>query len=43
MRSPRSRPAWKTIASWYIVTQEDRAINPELERFYAKSDGREDD
>jgi pimeloyl-ACP methyl ester carboxylesterase len=28
--------AWKTIPSWYIVSQEDRAINPDLERFYAK-------
>lgn len=28
--------AWKTIPSWYIVSQEDKAINPDLERFYAK-------
>ncbi|HEV7993974.1 MAG TPA: hypothetical protein VGP25_19250 [Gemmatimonadaceae bacterium] len=28
--------AWKTIPSWYIVTQEDHAINPQLERLYAK-------
>lgn len=28
--------AWKTIPSWYLVSQEDHAINPELERFYAK-------
>src|SRR5262249_33763914 len=28
--------AWKTIPSWYLVSQEDRAINPDLERFYAK-------
>jgi pimeloyl-ACP methyl ester carboxylesterase len=27
--------AWKTVPSWYLVAQEDRAINPELERFYA--------
>jgi hypothetical protein len=33
------RPAWKTIPSLYTVTQEDRAINPELERFYAKRMG----
>lgn len=33
------RPAWKTIPSWYLVTQDDRAINPELERFYAKRMG----
>jgi len=30
------RPAWKTIPSWYIVAEEDRAINPDFERFYAK-------
>jgi pimeloyl-ACP methyl ester carboxylesterase len=28
--------AWRTIPSWYLVAQDDRAINPELERFYAK-------
>jgi pimeloyl-ACP methyl ester carboxylesterase len=28
--------AWKTIPSWYIVATEDQALNPELERFYAK-------
>jgi len=28
--------AWKTIPTWYIVGKEDRAINPDLERFYAK-------
>jgi pimeloyl-ACP methyl ester carboxylesterase len=33
------QPAWKTIPSWYLVTQDDRAINPELERFYAKRMG----
>jgi pimeloyl-ACP methyl ester carboxylesterase len=31
--------AWKTIPSWYIVATEDRAINPDLERFYAKRIG----
>jgi pimeloyl-ACP methyl ester carboxylesterase len=31
--------AWKTIPSWYMVAQEDRAINPELERFYARRMG----
>jgi pimeloyl-ACP methyl ester carboxylesterase len=29
-------PAWKTIPSWYIVSRQDRAISPDLERFYAK-------
>jgi pimeloyl-ACP methyl ester carboxylesterase len=27
--------AWKTIPSWYLLTLQDHAINPELERFYA--------
>jgi pimeloyl-ACP methyl ester carboxylesterase len=31
--------AWKTIPSWYLVAQEDRAINPDLERFMAKRIG----
>ena len=28
--------AWKTIPSWYMVATQDKAINPDLERFYAK-------
>ena len=28
--------AWHTIPSWYLVATEDHAINPDLERFYAK-------
>ena len=27
---------WKTIPSWYIVSKQDHAINPDLERFFAK-------
>ncbi|MDZ4876805.1 MAG: hypothetical protein CLLPBCKN_006240 [Chroococcidiopsis cubana SAG 39.79] len=27
--------AWQTIPSWYLLAQEDRAINPELQRFMA--------
>lgn len=34
-----SNVAWKTIPSWYLVAQEDQAINPELERFMAKRIG----
>src|SRR5436853_1114230 len=30
---------WKTIPSWYLVAQDDKAINPDLERFYAKRMG----
>jgi pimeloyl-ACP methyl ester carboxylesterase len=29
-------PAWRTVPSWYVVGTQDRAINPELERFMAK-------
>ncbi len=29
-------PAWKALPSWYIVSTEDHAINPDQERFYAK-------
>jgi pimeloyl-ACP methyl ester carboxylesterase len=28
-------PAWKTIPSWYMVADNDRAISPNLERFMA--------
>jgi pimeloyl-ACP methyl ester carboxylesterase len=28
--------AWKTVPSWYVVSAEDRALNPDLERLYAK-------
>ena len=33
------RAAWKSIPSWYLVASDDRAINPELERFYARRMG----
>lgn len=28
--------AWKTIPSWYVVSRQDHALSPDLERFYAK-------
>jgi pimeloyl-ACP methyl ester carboxylesterase len=31
--------AWKTIPSWYLVSQEDQAIPLELQRFMAKRMG----
>ncbi len=37
--TPISDAAWKTIPSWYLVATEDRAINPDLERFMAKRIG----
>lgn len=29
-------PAWKEKASWYIVTKQDKALSPELQRFMSK-------
>lgn len=34
--APAGAPAWKTKPSWAVVATQDRAINPELERFMAK-------
>jgi pimeloyl-ACP methyl ester carboxylesterase len=34
-----AQPAWRTIPSWYLIALEDQAINPELERFYARRMG----
>lgn len=31
-----SEAAWKGVPSWYMVAQEDQAINPDLERLMAK-------
>jgi pimeloyl-ACP methyl ester carboxylesterase len=33
---PARAAAWKTIPSFYVVSTEDKAINPDLERFLAK-------
>ena len=33
---PSGVAGWKTILSWYIVSMQDHAINPDLERFFAK-------
>lgn len=34
-----TQAAWKTVPSWYLVARNDKAISPELERFYAKRMG----
>jgi pimeloyl-ACP methyl ester carboxylesterase len=34
-----TQAAWRTIPSWYLVAQDDRAINPDLERFMARRMG----
>ena len=31
--------AWRAIPSWYVVAQQDKAINPDLERFMAQRIG----
>jgi pimeloyl-ACP methyl ester carboxylesterase len=31
--------AWKSIPSWYLIATQDRALNPDLQRFYAKRIG----
>jgi pimeloyl-ACP methyl ester carboxylesterase len=31
--------AWKEVPSWFIVAKEDRVINPDLERMFAKRMG----
>jgi pimeloyl-ACP methyl ester carboxylesterase len=32
-------PAWRTIRSWYLVSRDHDAINPDLQRFFAKRMG----
>jgi len=34
--TPVTNPAWKLKPSWYMVAQDDKTINPELERMYAE-------
>ena len=36
---PVMSAAWKTIPSWYVVTTQDHAVNPDLQRFMAKRIG----
>jgi pimeloyl-ACP methyl ester carboxylesterase len=31
--------AWRSIPSWYVVSKQDHALSPDLERFYAKRIG----
>jgi pimeloyl-ACP methyl ester carboxylesterase len=37
--TPSGAPAWKQVPSWYLVSTNDRTINPDLERFMAKRIG----
>jgi pimeloyl-ACP methyl ester carboxylesterase len=36
---PITAPAWKSKPSWFLVSTEDRLINPDLQRFMAKRMG----
>jgi pimeloyl-ACP methyl ester carboxylesterase len=36
---PSGFPLWKRVPSWYLVSQYDRAINPDAERFMARRMG----
>jgi len=31
-----SGAGWKTIRSWFLIAKQDQAINPDVERFYAR-------
>lgn len=33
------KPAWKTLPSWYLISEEDRILSPETQRFMAKRMG----
>jgi pimeloyl-ACP methyl ester carboxylesterase len=33
--APSGSPTWKTVPSWYLVSKNDRVINPDAERFMA--------
>lgn len=35
IQEPVSSPAWKTKPVWYLIAEEDRMINPKVQRFMA--------
>ena len=37
--APSGTPTWKTVPSWFLVSKNDRVINPDAERFMAKRMG----
>jgi pimeloyl-ACP methyl ester carboxylesterase len=37
--APIGEPAWKSKPSWFLISTDDRLINPELQRFVAKRMG----
>jgi pimeloyl-ACP methyl ester carboxylesterase len=36
IQQPVPRPGWKDLATWYLIAEEDRMINPDTQRFMAK-------
>ncbi len=36
INTPAGRPAWESIPSWYLVSEHDQMINPDLQRFIAE-------
>jgi pimeloyl-ACP methyl ester carboxylesterase len=38
-RAAAIEPAWKTKASWFLLAEEDRVINPETQHFMAERMG----
>jgi pimeloyl-ACP methyl ester carboxylesterase len=36
INTPAARPAWQSIPSWYLVSEHDQMINPDLQRFLAQ-------
>lgn len=39
LEEPSGEPAWKTIPSWYQVSNNDHALSPTAQRFFAKRMG----
>jgi pimeloyl-ACP methyl ester carboxylesterase len=37
--APSGAPAWKQVPSWYLVSTNDRTVNPDAERFMARRMG----
>ena len=36
LQEKASRPLWKTVPSWYLLAEQDRMINPEMQDFMAR-------
>jgi len=36
IQEPAPKPAWRSKASWFLIAEEDRMINPKTQHFMAK-------